>query len=76
MVPPGGRLPVSVAHDKLDAQHEQWQSTFRGNPDMYGTNPSEPGAYAAGLFSASRSATCSSSAPARAATPSRSCAPD
>jgi cyclopropane fatty-acyl-phospholipid synthase-like methyltransferase len=51
MVPPGGRLPVSGGHDKLDAQHEQWQSTFRGNPDMYGTDPSEPGAYAAGLFS-------------------------
>lgn len=51
MVPPRGRLPVSGGHDKLDAQHEQWQSTFRGNPDMYGTNPSEPGAYAADLFS-------------------------
>jgi hypothetical protein len=50
MVPGGGRPPVSGGHDKLDAQHEQWQSTFRGNPDMYGTDPSEPGAYAGGLF--------------------------
>lgn len=33
-----------------DAQREQWQATFRGNPDMYGTGPSEPGAYAVGLF--------------------------
>jgi SAM-dependent methyltransferase len=34
----------------LDAQHKHWQATFRANPDMYGTGPSEPGAYAAGLF--------------------------
>jgi hypothetical protein len=33
----------------LDAQREQWQATYRANPDMYGTDPSEPGAYAAGL---------------------------
>jgi SAM-dependent methyltransferase len=33
-----------------DAQREQWQATFRANPDMYGTGPSEPGAWAAGLF--------------------------
>ena len=34
----------------LDAQREHWQATFDVNPDMYGTGPSEPGAYAAGLF--------------------------
>jgi SAM-dependent methyltransferase len=34
----------------LDAQREQWQATFGANPDMYGTDRSEPGAYAAGLF--------------------------
>lgn len=37
-------------HERLDAQREQWQSTYRANPDMYGTDPSEPGAYAVGLF--------------------------
>jgi SAM-dependent methyltransferase len=41
---------VSGGHEALAAQREQWQVTFRGNPDMYGTHPSEPGAYAAGLF--------------------------
>ena len=35
---------------ELDAQREHWQSTFGANPDMYGTGPSEPGVYAAGLF--------------------------
>lgn len=34
----------------LDAQREHWRATFQANPDMYGTGPSEPGAYAAGLF--------------------------
>jgi SAM-dependent methyltransferase len=34
----------------LDAQREYWQATFQANPDMYGTGPSEPGAYAVGLF--------------------------
>ena len=41
---------MSGGQEMLDAQREQWQSTFRANPDMYGTGPSEPGAYAAGLF--------------------------
>jgi SAM-dependent methyltransferase len=41
---------MSGGQEMLDAQHEQWQATFRANPDMYGTRPSEPGAYAAGLF--------------------------
>ena len=41
---------VSGGHEMPDAQREQWQATFRANPDMYGTDPSEPGAYAAGLF--------------------------
>jgi SAM-dependent methyltransferase len=41
---------VSSGHQILDAQRGQWQSTFRANPDMYGTDPSEPGAYAACLF--------------------------
>jgi cyclopropane fatty-acyl-phospholipid synthase-like methyltransferase len=41
---------VSGGQEVLDAQREQWQATFRANPDMYGTDASEPGAYAAGLF--------------------------
>jgi SAM-dependent methyltransferase len=43
-------VPVSSQHELPGAQREQWQATFRANPDMYGTDPSEPGAYAAGLF--------------------------
>jgi SAM-dependent methyltransferase len=34
----------------LDAQREHWQATFDANPDLYGTGPSEPGAYAVGLL--------------------------
>ena len=41
---------MSGGREMLDAQREQWQATFRANPDMYGTDPSEPGAYAVGLF--------------------------
>jgi SAM-dependent methyltransferase len=41
---------VSGGQEVLDAQRGQWQATFGANPDMYGTGPSEPGAYAAGLF--------------------------
>ena len=33
-----------------DAQREHWQATFEANPEMYGTDPSQPGAYAAELF--------------------------
>jgi SAM-dependent methyltransferase len=36
--------------DLLDAQREHWQTTFHANPRMYGTDPSEPGSYAAELF--------------------------
>jgi SAM-dependent methyltransferase len=41
---------MSGGHEMLDAQREHWQATFGANPDMYGTGPSEPGVYAAGLF--------------------------
>jgi SAM-dependent methyltransferase len=41
---------VTTNRDVLDAQREHWQATFQANPDMYGTNPSQPGAYAAELF--------------------------
>ena len=34
----------------LDAQREHWQATFDANPDLYGTGPGEPGAYAVGLL--------------------------
>jgi SAM-dependent methyltransferase len=33
-----------------DAQREHWQATFEANPDLYGTGPSEPGAYAVRLL--------------------------
>ena len=31
-------------------QQAHWASTFAANPDMYGTTPSEPGAYAVEMF--------------------------
>jgi SAM-dependent methyltransferase len=34
-----------------DEQQEHWRRTFAANPDMYGTQPSEPGRYAVDLFS-------------------------
>jgi SAM-dependent methyltransferase len=34
----------------IDLQREQWQRTFAANPDMYGTQASEPGSYAVDLF--------------------------
>ena len=34
----------------IDRQREHWQRTFAANPDMYGTQPSEPGSYAVELF--------------------------
>ena len=43
-------VPVSGGHQMLDAQREHWQATFEANPDLYGTGPSEPGAYAVGLL--------------------------
>ena len=36
--------------DTPDAQREHWQATFEANPDMYGTDPSQSGGYAAELF--------------------------
>ena len=33
-----------------DEQREHWQRTFAAHPDMYGTQPSEPGRYAIELF--------------------------
>jgi SAM-dependent methyltransferase len=41
---------VSTNRDTPDAQREHWQATFEANPDMYGTDPSQPGRYAAELF--------------------------
>ena len=41
---------MSGRHQVLSAQREHWQAAFQANPDMYGTGPSEPGAYAVGLF--------------------------
>jgi SAM-dependent methyltransferase len=35
---------------EVAGQREHWESTFRTTPDMYGTEPSAPGAYAAELF--------------------------
>lgn len=34
----------------MEGQQRHWDTTFRSNPQMYGTAPSEPGAYAAALF--------------------------
>lgn len=34
----------------LDGQRQHWQTTFQANPDMYGTDPSLPGAYSVDLF--------------------------
>ena len=42
--------PPVTAQDLRDRQREHWQATFDANPDMYGTDPSEPGAYAVELF--------------------------
>jgi SAM-dependent methyltransferase len=41
---------MATNRDTPDAQREHWQATFEANPDMYGTDPSQPGAYAAELF--------------------------
>jgi SAM-dependent methyltransferase len=38
----------------LEFQRQHWQLTFAANPDMYGTRPSEPGQYAADLFTRER----------------------
>jgi SAM-dependent methyltransferase len=34
----------------IESQRQHWKRTFAANPDMYGTRPSEPGQYAADLF--------------------------
>lgn len=39
-----------TAPDMRDAQRAHWQSTFQVHPQMYGTQPSQPGSYAVGLF--------------------------
>ncbi len=36
--------------DAFDAQRDHWQATFEANPKMCGTDPSQPGAYSAELF--------------------------
>jgi SAM-dependent methyltransferase len=41
---------MATNRDTPDAQREHWQATFDANPDMYGTDPSQPGAYATELF--------------------------
>ncbi len=39
-----------TTNGNVDGQREHWQVTFQANPDMYGTDPSKAGAYAAELF--------------------------
>jgi SAM-dependent methyltransferase len=41
---------VTTNRDALDAQRKHWQATFQANLDMYGTDTSQPGAYAVALF--------------------------
>jgi SAM-dependent methyltransferase len=41
---------MTTGNDLRDAQRAHWQSTFQANPEMYGIEPSEPGAYAVDLF--------------------------
>lgn len=41
---------MTTEKDLLDGQLEHWQRTFVANPEMYGPDPSEPGAYAMDLF--------------------------
>ena len=48
-----GRSGVTT-NGNLDGQREHWQVTFQGNPNMYGTDPSKAGAYAAELFKQQR----------------------
>lgn len=38
----------------IDAQREHWQTTYRSNPQMYGTTPSAPGAYTIDLLARER----------------------
>jgi tRNA G46 methylase TrmB len=39
-----------TTNGNLDGQREHWQVTFQANPNMYGTDPSKAGGYAAELF--------------------------
>lgn len=41
---------MTTRPDPREAQREHWQTTFQDNPQMYGSQPSEPGAYALDLF--------------------------
>lgn len=41
---------MTTGPEVRDAQRAHWQSTFQANPEMYGAEPSEPGAYAVDLF--------------------------
>lgn len=43
---------TAEARGPVAGQHEHWQSTFLANPQMYGAEPSQSGAYAARLFTA------------------------
>jgi SAM-dependent methyltransferase len=38
----------------IESQRQHWQRTFAANPDMYGTQASEPGRYAVDLFTRER----------------------
>lgn len=38
----------------IESQRQHWQRTFATNPDMYGTQASEPGRYAIDLFTQER----------------------
>jgi len=48
--PHSGRLPRSEQTALLSAQRDHWAATFDANPDMYGTDPSEPAVAAAEAF--------------------------
>jgi SAM-dependent methyltransferase len=43
-----------TAVELIAGQQEHWASTFASNPDMYGTDPSEPGSSAVALFARER----------------------
>lgn len=43
---------MAVDRGAADGQRRRWRATYDANPTMYGSGPSEPGRYAADLFSA------------------------
>jgi ubiquinone/menaquinone biosynthesis C-methylase UbiE len=38
----------------IESQRQHWQRTFAANPDMYGTQASDPGQYAVDMFTRER----------------------